>query len=34
MSMTNEEKNWLPRARKSVSTGKNKLSLAGILFKN
>ena len=32
--MTNGEKNWLPRARKSVSPGKNTLSPAGILFKN
>ena len=29
-----EKKNWLPGARKSVFPGKNKLSLAGILFKN
>ena len=33
-SVTNGEKNWLPLARKSVSPSKNKLSLAGIVFKN
>ena len=33
-SVTNEEKNCLPLATKSVSPSKNKLSLRGIFFKN